>query len=351
MQKWSDRPPSEDAIDVVLRASPALFNKHGALLAKALPPLVGFAIFLLYFYRNRFFPSFDLFQFSSLLLAAACVGFAIVGAVIFTMVAPGAAIFHWCLNTKKVKEELMYALPYSENARIRTVWQLVGLAYFGPFCVAALGMMTVLALAPSLFLTTVLLWPAFVALGFGIALQIRFELPRWSFWNYSWAAYLALLIFVVLLSLVFQSSLPIVQQLNTFWHYPILWAVPLIIACLVSICSMAHFAGWSAAFHFGLFFGILLAGYSGLLTTLPEKTVKSLGLGAYEAEMIILDPAFCDRDLSELGVSEDCTLRDVHVVWSFGESIVLRPSLDQPRHVQIPAQFVRSLVRSTARDN
>lgn len=351
MQKWSDRPPSDDAIDVVLRASPALLNKHGAMLAKALPPLVGFGIFLLYFYRNRFFPSFDLFQFSSLLLAAACIGFAIVGAVIFTMVAPGAAIFHWFLNTKKIKEDLGYAIPYSQGARRKTVWQLVGLAYFGPFCLAGLGLVTVLVLEPGLFNIAALLWPALVALGFGVALQILFDLPRWSFFSYSWSAYLSLLIFVLLLSIALQTSLPIIEKLSVFWQYPILWAMPLIIACMVSICSMAHFAGWSAAIHFGLFFGLLVAGYSGLLTTLPEKTVKSLGLGAYEAEMIILDPAFCDRDLSELGIPGDCTLRNVHVVWSFGESIVLRPSLDQPHHVQIPAEFVRSLVRSTVSDH
>ena len=103
-QKWSDRPPSEDAIDVLLNTSPAFLRAHGSLLAKALPPVSGFGIFLLYFYRNHFYPSFDLFQFSSLLLAAACIGFAIVGAVIIMMVLPGAALFHWFLNTKRVKE-------------------------------------------------------------------------------------------------------------------------------------------------------------------------------------------------------------------------------------------------------
>lgn len=351
MHKWSDRPPSDDAIDVVLKASPALLKKHGALLAKVLPPLTGFAIFLLYFSRNHFYPSFDLFQFSSLLLAAACIGFAIVGLVVVTMVVPGALVFHWFLNTNKVKEDLTYALPYSEVARSKAVWLLVGLAYFGPLCVMGLGSVTILVLAPDLFLITSLLCPVLIAIGFGIALQIRFELPRWSFLNYGLAAYLALLIFVILLSLVFKSSLPIVQQLPSFWHLPILWAIPVIIAVMVSVCSMAHFAGWSAAGHFGLFFGLFVAAYSGVLTTVPEKTIKNLGLGAYEAELITLDPAFCDRDLTELGITNDCALRNVHVVWSFGESVVLRPTLDQPRQIQIPNKFVRSIVQSTLEAN
>jgi len=349
MQKWKDHPPREDAIDVVLRASPAFLQKHGPLLAKALPPVTGFGIFLLYFYRNNFYPSFDLFQFSSLLLAAACIGFAIAGGVIITMMLPGAAIFHWFLNTEKVKEELLYALPYSDEARSKTVWLLVVLAYFGPFCAAGLGITTALVIAPGLFLITCLIWPALVALGFGIALQIRFDLPRWSFFNYGYTSYIAQMFLVLLLSIVLRSSLPIVQNLDTFWHYPILWAIPLVIAFMMAICSMAHFAGWSAALHFGIFFGFFVAAYSGVLTTIPEKTVKGLGLGAYEAEIIMLDPAFCDRDLSELGIAEDCTLRNVHVVWSFGDAILLRPSLDQPRHVRIPTEFVRSIVQSADR--
>ncbi|PRB82731.1 hypothetical protein [Pseudomonas sp. MYb185] len=347
MQKWSDRPPSEDAIDVLLKTSPVFLRAYGSLLTKILPPLSGFGIFLLYFYRNHFYPSFDLFQFSSLLLAAACIGFAIVGGVVFTMVAPGAALFHWFLNTKKVKEEVVYAMRYSEGARTKAVRQLVMLAYFGPFSLVGLGMVTAILLEPSLFTMTVLLWPILVALGFGIALQIRLDLPPWSFFHYGWSSYIALMIFVVLLSTILQSSLPIIDKLNNSWHYPILWAIPLVIAIMVSICSMAHFASWSAAIYFGLFFGLLLAGYSGLLTTVPEKTIKSLGLGAYDAEMIILDPVFCHRDLSELGIAEDCTLRNVHVVWSFGEAIVLRPALNEPYQIQIPTTFVRSLVQST----
>jgi len=346
-QKWTDRPPSEDAIDVLLNTSPAFLRAHGALLAKALPPVSGFGIFLLYFYRNHFYPSFDLFQFSSLLLAAACIGFAIVGAVIFMMVMPGAMIFHLFLNERKVKEELRYAMPYSEDARVRTAWQLIGLAYFGPLCTVGFGLVTVVLLEPGLFTIATLLWPACIALGFGIALQIRFDLPRWSFFTYCWSGYIALLIFVVLFSTVLQSSLPIIENWSAALHYPILWAIPVVIAIMVSICSMGHFAGWNAALLFGLFFGLLVAGYSGLLTTVPEKAVKALGLGAYEAEMVMLDPAFCNADLSELGIAEDCTLRNVHVVWSFGESIVLRPALNQPRQIQIPAVFVRSLVQKS----
>ncbi|WP_285275619.1 hypothetical protein [Halopseudomonas bauzanensis] len=349
-QKWTDRPPSGDGIEVVLEAWPAFLRAHGSLLAKALPPLVGFGIFVMYFYRNHFYPSFDLFQFSSLLLAAACIGFAIVGAVIVMTVLPGAALYHWFLNTKKIKDELVYAMPYSENALSKTVWQLVLLVYFAPFTLVGLGLVTSLVLAPGLYVHTGLLWPSLIGLAFGIALQIRFDLPRWSFLSYIWTAYIPFLILFVLLSTVLQSSLPIIEKLDDVWHYPILWAIPLVIAAMVTVCAMGHFAGWNAALLFGLFFGLVVAGYSGVLTTVPERAIKGLGLGAYEAEMVVLDPDFCNRELSELGIAEDCTLRNVHVVWSFGDAIVLRPALDQPLQVQIPAMFIRSLARKAEGD-
>ncbi|MEH6799608.1 MAG: hypothetical protein V7681_09930 [Halopseudomonas sabulinigri] len=349
MQKWKDRPPSEDAIDVFLRSSEAFISKHASLLAKAVPPLLGFGIFLLYFYRNRFYPSFDLFQFSSLLLAAAVIGFAIVGVVVAAMFMPGAIVFHLFLNTKAIKEGIQAALPSAEDKRNSAFWQMVGLVYLGPFCFCALGLFTAVLVDKRYILWTVFLWPAFTALLFGVLVKWRFYLHRNSIFAFTWVAYISQLVFVVLLLIVLKNSAPVIGKLAPLLQTIIIWTIPVLIAAFVTVCSLAHFGGWRAAVHFSLFFGILITAYSGALTTLPEKTVKGLGLGAYEAEIIMLDPAFCDRDLSELGIAEDCTLRNVHVVWSFGDAILLRPSLDQPRHVRIPTEFVRSIVQSADR--
>ncbi|UAW99809.1 hypothetical protein KEM63_07560 [Halopseudomonas nanhaiensis] len=350
MQKWTDRPPSKDPIDAVLESSEALIRQHASLLSKAVPPVVGFAIFLLYFYRNQFYPSFDLFQFSSLLLAAACIGFAVVGLVVMTMFAPGSLLFHLFINTKPIKEELQYAMPYAEEKRGGTVLQLIGLAYFGPFCLCGLAVLAMVLFGYASFTVAALIVPAIVGLLFGCLLQWRFDLPRYSFFSFAWIAYLAQLVFMLLLIAVVRNSAPFIGELNGAWHYPIVLTIPIILSLMVTICSMAHFGGWSAAMHFSLFFGIVAVAYSGGLTTLPEQTVRSLGLGAYEAEMVALDPAFCDRDMSALGISEDCALRDVHVVWSFGDAIILRPALEPLSHVQIPTKFVRSIIRSVASD-
>ncbi|KAA0696313.1 hypothetical protein DT594_02850 [Halopseudomonas laoshanensis] len=349
MQKWKDRPPSRDPFDAAFEASDAIIGKHASLIAKAAPPLVGFGIFLLYFYRNRFYPSFDLFQFSSLLLAAAVIGFVIVGVVVLAMFVPGAMLFRSFLNTTAVKERVQEAMPSADDKRDSVFWQMVGLVYFGPFCFCALGLLIAALVDASNLLWTALLWPAVTAVLFGTLVTWRFNLGRNSIYEFTWVAYLSQLAFVVLLLLVLQNSAPVIGKLGPSLQNIVIWTIPVLMAALVTLCSMAHFGGWKVAIHFTLFFGLLVAGFSGALTTLPEKTVKSLGLGAYEAEIIMLDPAFCNRDLSELGIAEDCTLRNVHVVWSFGDAILLRPSLDEARHVEIPTEFVRSIVQSAGR--
>ena len=210
-------------------------------------------------------------------------------------------------------------------------------------------MVAAIFISPSYVLWTVFLWPAIVTLLFMSLIKWRFSLSQKSLLHFGFAAFMAQLVVIVLLMNVLQNSAPFIDKLPAALQYPIVWTIPIVIAALVTICSLGYFASLSAAIHFSLFFGLLLAAYSGALTTLPEKTVNRLGLGAYEAEIIMLDPAFCDRDLGELGIAEDCTLRNVHVVWSFGDAILLRPSLDEARHVQIPTEFVRSIVQSARR--
>lgn len=267
-----------------------------------------------------------------------------------TMFAPGSLLFHLFINSKAIKEELQYAMPYAEEKRGGTVLQLIGLAYFGPFCLCGLAVLAMVLFGYASFTMAAFIVPAIVGLLFGCFLQWRFDLPRYSFFSFAWIAYLAQLLFVLLLIAVLRNGAPFLDGLDATWQYPIVLTIPISLAVLVTICSMAHFGGWSAAMHFSLFFGILAVAYSGGLTTLPEQAVRSLGLGAYEAEMVTLDPAFCDRDMSNLGISEDCTLRNVHVVWSFGDAIILRPELEPLRHVQIPTKFVRSIVRSASGD-
>ena len=95
---------------------------------------------------------------------------------------------------------------------------------------------------------------------------------------------------------------------------------------------------------FSLFFALFLAGYSGVLTTLPETMVRTLGLGNYQAKAIVLDTSYCAKEQARVLPTDDqCVLKEVQVVWSLGEAFVLR--LADGSTARLPAAGVRVLTK------
>ncbi|MNF89229.1 hypothetical protein D3C84_717460 [compost metagenome] len=85
--------------------------------------------------------------------------------------------------------------------------------------------------------------------------------------------------------------------------------------------------------------------YSGTLTTMPERVMKGLGLGNYEASEIALDSGYCEKNPPKvLSLDQSCSLKNVQVVWSLGETLVLR--LRDEMQVQIPSRHVKAILRS-----
>lgn len=350
MQKWTDRPASdhEDVFDAFITFANTFLSKHASLLAKAVPPLFGFGIFLLYFYRNQFYPSFDLFQFSSLLLAAACIGFVFIGLLVIALLVPGALIFHQFLNTKSIKEDVGYALPYSAKRRSRAALVLVGLVYFLPYLLCNAALIGLIIWKQPLFVTGGFLLPALIALAFGVIVQVRFELKPFSFFSYLWTAYGAVMLVGFLASYILIKTVPIINSVDSeILKWAVIIFIPVAVASIACVCSMCYFAGWTYALHFSLLFALLFGGYSGMLTTLPEQTVRNLGLGNYSAELVIFDQDFCDGVIKgQTAVLQDCTLRDAHIVWSLGETWVIRPQVDSGVQLQVPARYIKAIVRT-----
>lgn len=351
MNKWTDRPASDhpDLFDLGIEFINQFISKRAGLLAKVLPPLFGFGIFLLYFYRNQFYPSFDLFQFSSLLLAAAAIGFIGIGILVVALVLPGASIFHLFLNTQAVKEEIRYALPYSLERRQKAVGKLILLAYILPFLISNLLSIGLLLWKPELFTPGFFLITAIVSLVFGLILQGSFELKSFSFFTYWWAGFIALMIVGLLSGLILTNAAPVIDGMgNPVFKWVTILLIPTASAFIAGVCAMSYFASNTHALHFSLFFGLGIAGFSGVLTTLPEKTVSKLGLGNYSAELLVFEPAFCDEVITtHTPASEDCTLAEAHIVWSLGEYWVIRPQAESSLQLQIPARFIKTMARSS----
>ncbi|KXJ32151.1 MULTISPECIES: hypothetical protein [Pseudomonas] len=143
-------------------------------------------MFLVYFTRNHFYPSFDLFQFSSLLLAAACLGFLTIGAFVAALFLPGAWVYYRFINTAAIKEDITYALPYRGEGRFRKILLLMALVFFVPYLLAGFSDAAILFVDPELFLSVSLLAPIPITLLTGSIVQWLFELRRFSFLKFVW---------------------------------------------------------------------------------------------------------------------------------------------------------------------
>ena len=301
-------------------------------------------MFLPYFARNHFYPSFDLFQFSSLLLAAACLSFLTIGAFVAALFLPGAWVYYRFINTPAIKEDITYALPYRTEGRFRKTMLLMTLVFFVPYLLAGFSDAAILFVNPELFVSVALLAPIPITLLAGIAVQGLFDLRRFSFLKFVWEAYLPTMVVGLFIVWMLVQAYPLVSDWQPLLKWGALAIAPFIISFVVTMTSMVFIAGWNVALMFSLFFALFLAGYGGVLTTLPETMVKMLGLGNYQAKAIVLDASYCAKEQAKvLPTNDQCVLQDVQVVWSLGEAFVLR--LADGSTARLPASAIRALVK------
>lgn len=347
MDQQSKQSTSElDPIDKVVQATRQLFNKNFSLIAKLLPPIIGFSIFIAYFYQHNFYPSFDLFQFSSLLFGAAMIGFLLIGALVLALSLPGLAIYHLFHNTKQIKEDLKYAAPYTDPGKTWHVLWLIGLSFAAPYAIYSLVLSYILINYTSLFSAATFITPIPIALLFGIALQVKFSLPKFSFLKYLTTTYAPLLLICWLTFSVLTDAKSIISSIQAeHLQTAALYLIPLGISLLAAICSMAAYGGMSYSLHFSFFFALVISFYSGALAGLPDRVIRDFGLGSYQAKQIWLSNDYCVDNSSSLSLSDDCSLHDAHVIWSQGETIVLRIGGNETQQIQIPSRYLKAIVK------
>lgn len=348
MSSWLDQPATngdQDSFDLVINASQRFFAKHFSLLTKIGPPLLGFSIFLFYFNQHHFYPSFDLFQFSSLLLAAAVLGFVLVGGYVAALLLPGAWMHYGFLNSASIKEDIRYIRPYREDQHGRFAALLIALLYVLPFVGSAVATSYVLIQHSALLSPAFFLVPLLILLLCGLILQKRFELKRFSFLNFMFHGYVPTLCVVFLGMLTIKDVATRIETLPSAFTYLAVFGIPMLISLAASMCALAFTAGWNAALHFCTFFALGIAAFSGALTSLPDQTIRSLGLGNYQAR-IILEEGYCDTSTrSTLLISHGCALESAHVVWLMGDSLIFKRSADSTQLIQVPSRFIKAVIR------
>ncbi|MDF3932392.1 hypothetical protein [Pseudomonas citronellolis] len=335
-----------DPIDRYINGAGQYVRQYAEHLIKWLPPVVGFAIFLGYFFRNHFYPSFDLFQFSSLLLSAAVIGFVFVALMTAGVAAPGLVLVSWFINDKRYKDRLRNT-QLSDGQRDRNAWAMLWLCFILPFAIHSLITSAVLLTVGSAIPAWYLMTPVPVSLAFGIALQVQFELPKWAFLHYLWSSYLALSA-ANAVALLVMSSAPALHWLPSVLQLPAVVLVCLLVNVLIGFISPAAFSGLKACLCFSIPLALVLAFYNGALSSMPERVMSGLGLGQYTASEIVLDADYCGKKAPVvLPLDDNCTFKDVQVIWSLGETLTLSVGKAETiRQVQIPSRYVKAIIRN-----
>lgn len=349
MTRWLDKPSldSDELFDRFIETSQHFFKRYFSLIAKLGVPLLGFAIFLSYFIQHRFYPTFDLFQFSSLLLAASVISLVLVGGSAAFLLASGAMMHYAFINLPAIKEELSYIRPANEQQLGHFVLKILLLIYVLPFASSALAV-TYLTLNHASFVSALFITPVLITLLAGLIVQKSFELKPFSFLRFIWAAYFPTVLIAFFSILVILDAAVRIDSIDSeLLKTAIVYLVPLLISLIASLCAACFIGGWNVALHFCVFFGLGIAFYSGALTVLPDRTVNKLGLGHYQAEQILLEQAYCDTHAQQmLALSKDCSLKDVHVVWLMGDTLSFKSSKDSAQLLQIPTRFVKAVVKA-----
>ncbi|UVE18962.1 hypothetical protein NVV93_06120 [Pseudomonas sp. LS44] len=176
---------------------------------------------------------------------------------------------------------------------------------------------------------------------------MKFKLPKWSFLRYLYASYLSLLLInIVTFNAISQSDSAFGGLLAGKLQVVGIFLVPLVLSIFISVFTMAAFAGINYSLCFSLPLALGIAFYSGALTTMPDRVMNGLGLGNYQASEIALDNDYCEKNPpAVLALTQACAIQNAHVIWSLGETLVLRLPGDKGMQVQIPFRHVKAIVR------
>lgn len=346
MEKWSDRPASDDHLETLIERAYVILKPIAPQLAKFAPPVIGFSLFLLYFHANHFYPSFDLLQFSSLLLSASGVGFAVIGLVFLALLLPGLWIFHGFMNVSGIRKGLLEWLP--KDTPDSSIFWMLGLIFLAPFCLTSLLLSFVLANFTSMYLVSFTGGSLLITLLCGITIQLKLKLPKFAFFRFAFHAWVPVMAVNGLAMSLMVDSMGFINKLDgDALKLLAICLIPLACCFVAAVTSAMSIGGAKYAAPFALFFALLISSLSGVLSGLPDRVMQQLGLGNFQAQAVLFKPDYCKGEMPAwLGLGSSCSLKDVHVIWGLGETYSFLIEQDgKQRQVQVPSKEIKAIVR------
>lgn len=337
---FSEDIPALEAVISFLKEKWLAFFKGASL-------VFGFSIFLVYFVQNSFYPDVDLLGFGSLLLISAFVGACLTAYLAFGLAVP-SVIWKEFYRDTEVRAEISGHFPTDEVDR--EMKKFYGWALFPGFVVpvilaaAATLLLNLLDLESSGRVTVMLCVPLLCSAVVAQRAQKKYSLSsvsRWKCLVFAFLAYLvATLVLLLLCFAIFKGQMFETGAENVY--VTLLMAFALSILLMLTMSIVLHLKR-SYAFLIGFFVGLLAMAVSGVWSTMPGAVVRNLGIGNYTAESVLLKDDECKRlKLAKYPVADDCSLRDVHVVWAWAGSYQFR--LTDGRRIRIEKDSVGPIV-------
>lgn len=339
-------------IETLLETATGFATEHFKVIATTLPLTFGFIVFLFYFTKHGFYPSFDIFQFSSLLISAFCIG-----AIAFTLFAvltalPGFFIVQNFLKRPEIKKTLSKLIDGRTTTEQNKVISFsLRTAVLWPCVVNAAVTFSSVELFPDYFLWFALLSPIAVSIIFSLGLTQSLYLTWKDVVIYILASSLTLF-FSTFLFLIFLkvAGSTISSLAESPFESLAMTALAIIISFLVAMTTMASLGGAKVVALASIMFSSLILFYSGAVTDLPKNVVRALGLGEYEAKAIIFTKDYCENfeNTQNINFSGDCAIQNAKVIWSLGESFVISTNdrETKPIKVLLPARYIQSVIRA-----
>lgn len=327
------------------------------ILFKSVPLAVGFLIFLIYFCQNNFFPSFDVFSLTSLLIAAFVIGLAAYLVLVFGIAAPGFFWFDTFAQDSQVKEELEYSSKWRSSYRNNENYRVLGRIYlFLPLLFCNLFFLWMItsgcfdytwqaALSVFIPFTLCLLAAAELRrdylLGFGSVIKYVIT----TFFSIFLSSAVNMIVILMVMKAHFETADNAVQMLVA-----VVTTVALVVAFFVTaIAGLTHY---KYTVLFSALFAILFTIIIGAWATFPKNIVKMLGIGNYAASEVLLKGEACKEMTAAFKefISDKCVIKEANVVWSLGETYRLQVSSNASHKViSLPSASIAAILVSPAK--
>lgn len=343
-----EKPQHKDSFDSLDKFALTV-KRNITTIIKAVPAIVGFTIFLMYFCEHHFFPSFDLFSLGSLLIAASVLGILIFLLITLGISLPGLIWTDMFLKDKIVRDELSYYLSKTEDKEKKEKLSIIRIYFFYPAVLATLtSLLAILVkIEEPLYLT------AFLALYFLLAgtLKYKYHLSWSSLLKYTLASTFAFVI-ASIVSIFFAFTTIKLKYANEPEHYQlfVVVAISILMTMAFTLCAISfHSSKYSHTIFFSMLFAVFISVISNMWITLPGGITKILGIGNYLASEVHVNGAPCKIESIpwKKTTEKNCVLENVRIIWGLGDTHRIQiQNKDETKDISVPTKNITSIIKS-----